>query len=114
MPELRTVKLIVGAMSVTIIVMFALVIWGMTRKTDALQVAVSETDRAAAWETRIPAGRILAVTAAGANLGILAQIGPDRVVYVYDARDSRLIGTIRGESLATTAGVGAESPSQLD
>lgn len=89
MPEIRTVKIIVGFMTLLVVVMFGFVLYGLSRQSAPapLQTTV--------WESTLPAGATLVgLGAAGSYITVLADTPEGRKVYVFDPRSGEIRGTL--------------------
>lgn len=92
MPEIRTMKIVVGIMTLSILVMLGLVFYGINRN---MGEAGEKLAAAATWNKTLPAGaQPLSLSAAGNSLSILADTAEGRRIYVYDLQSGNLRGTL--------------------
>ena len=99
MTELRSIKTVVLGMTVILVLMFAAVIWGMTRDTPLPVAAQSPRIQlpTTPWQYNLPAGTVASIDAAGAALAITLDTAEGRRIIVLDPQT----GTVRGTILAS-------------
>jgi hypothetical protein len=91
MAENRIAKIVVLIMTLLIVVMTGLVLWGMQRN---LARVPDNTVPAAAWSATLPEGKIRTISSNATTLSILADTPTGAKIFVYDTRQARLLGTL--------------------
>lgn len=92
MPEIRTMKIIVGLMTLAIVVMLGMVFYGISRNASEVGEKLVSV---ATWSKALPAGaQPVSISAAGSNLAVLADTPEGRKIYVFEPKTGDLRGTL--------------------
>lgn len=93
MPEIRTIKLVVGVMTGAILLMSGLVVYGIIRNAGAASTPLMEND--AVWRESLPAGtEPKAISTSGQTLAVLADSPEGPQVLVFDLRTGKMRGIL--------------------
>lgn len=92
MSELRSIKTVVLGMTFVVVVMFAALIWGMTRETDL--PAPRRVAPSAPWTAPLPPGKIIATTSAGPYLAVTLETGTGLQILLIDPSRGTIQGTL--------------------
>jgi len=90
--ELRTIKLVVGGMTLLLVGMLGLLLWGLSRPP--APPAFPPPPSAPAWTMAVPEGKIVSVTGSGPFLAVLTESEAGRKIFLFDPHGPRLVGTL--------------------
>jgi len=99
MPEIRTMKIIVSAMTLLLVVLFIGVLYGLVnppkRQVPSAVSASSTSAAPVAWEKALPAGaQPLSASAADGLLTVLADTPNGRTVFVFELKSGEMRATL--------------------
>ena len=97
MPEIKTMKIVVGAMTLLLVSMLGLLAYGMIRNSKQTTASATEVimGSIAAWNKPLPAGAsVVDISAAGPNLAVLADTPQGRTIYLIDPKTGEIRGTL--------------------
>ena len=107
MAEMRAIKTVVLGMTAVMLIMLALVLWGLSRNSDEIEAGAlrvqqnqaaaaitTATTSAPAWEKDLPLGKIISLASAGAYLAVQLETATGTQLYLIDPRDGHIQGRL--------------------